>query len=196
MKTARRGYTQEPYVCQKDWPEDCFVQCGDNGMVLKATGFEATMTSENFKELGENIAENYAYTTAFFEAFPNNPNTFIRGEGKSVEEAEESAWKKFRKYADCEEHEFEKRNYRNGAGFCKKCNMFKSRAFEPWEPCVVCGKKTFYHQVDDNSMMCKEHYYQLPYEELDKMTKYCYTEEEWKVEAKLEEARGYNESRD
>ncbi len=63
MKIARKSFG-EAYVCKYEWPEDCFVQCGDNGIVC---GKES-------------------YTTAFFEAFPESPKTFLRGEGAFVEE--------------------------------------------------------------------------------------------------------------
>ena len=72
-KPAQAGsYTP---VCA--WPEDCLVQWGDRGLVLRRE-----------KSGG-------SYTTAFFEAFPNNPQTFIRGEGVCIEEAERLAFKQF-----------------------------------------------------------------------------------------------------
>lgn len=98
-------------VCS--WPEDCFIQWGGQGLVFR-----------HEKEGG-------CYTTAFFEAFPNDPKTFIRGEGASIEEAEKSAFKQFEHFRACPGHEFERRNYTNGAGFCKHCGLFKSDAFEP-----------------------------------------------------------------
>ena len=58
---------KEPYVLKCDWPEDCFVQGGTSGLVLKGKS---------------------TYKTAFFEAFPKNPDCFVRGEGESLEEAE------------------------------------------------------------------------------------------------------------
>lgn len=101
-------------VC--DWPEDCYVQWGGQGVVLAK------------KESGG------CYYTAFFEAFPKNPKTFIRGEGATVAEAEQSAFQKFKRYLACPGHEFERRGYTNGAGFCKHCSLFKSNAFEPIPP--------------------------------------------------------------
>ena len=94
------------------------------------------------------------YTTAFFEAFP--VDTFIRGEGKTIEEAEQSCWNKYQRISSCKGHEFEKRGYTNGAGFCKHCNMFKSKAFEPWEKCVSCGEKTFYSQDINDNWYCEK----------------------------------------
>ena len=192
MKKARRGFAQEPYDCQYEWADDCFVQCGGSGIVLNG-GLEKTLGSKTVGEIVDNLKENYSYTTAFFEAFPRNPDTFIRGEGATIEEAETKAWNAFMKFSACEHPEFEKRKFRNGAGFCVKCGMFKSKAFKPWEKCVVCKKPTFYHQVDENTVMCKKDFYNLPYEQIGTL-KYLYDEEEWikhTEEAKLN--NDYNE---
>lgn len=75
MKLASRT-GEEPFKCRYNWPEDCYVQCGEFGVV---------------------ISDNGNYETAFFEAFPKQPKTFIRGEGKSIEEAETQAWREFQK---------------------------------------------------------------------------------------------------
>ena len=130
------------YPCRHPWADDCFVQGGDSGIV--------------FVDNGE------PYTTAFFEAFPRNPNTFLRGEGKTVEEAETAAWAKFQKYQACPGHEFEKRGYTNGAGFCKHCNMFGSNVFPPWEKCVICGDLTYYTVSKTNDWYCENHKEQNP----------------------------------
>lgn len=132
MKIAR-GAPKEPYECKYDWAEDCFVQCGGDGIVF---------TDQTINDAFENPVETMGvilgmeekpkhYKTAFFEAFPRSPNTFIRGEGVTIEDAEKQAWKKFQKYSKCPKHEYEKRGYTNGAGFCKHCNMFGSKVFEP-----------------------------------------------------------------
>ena len=126
----------KPYECKKEWDEDCFVQCGETGLVLSKKG---------------------NYITMFFEAFPKNPKTFIRGEGKTLEEAEDSAWKQFIKYKQCTNHEFERRDYRNGSGICKHCGLFQSNIFEPLEKCCVCGKPTYYTQDKNGKWYCKEH---------------------------------------
>ena len=119
------------------WPDDCVVQWGSNGIVFSRK-------------------DGNHYKTAFFEAFPHNPATFIRGEGATIAEAEASAFRKFERYQACSSHEFEKRGYRNGAGFCKHCDLFESKAFEPWELCVSCGKPTFWH-IDGDKVYCEEH---------------------------------------
>lgn len=126
----------EDYDCQQPWPEDCFVQAGEKGIVFTPKG---------------------TYETSFFEAFPKYPETFIRGEGKTIKEAEEKAWKKYKKYLDCPKHEYERRSYRNGAGFCKHCNMFASNVFEPLTRCVKCDIPTFWSSDKNDNFYCKEH---------------------------------------
>ena len=95
------------------WPDDCYVQWGSVGVVLREAEYGGS------------------YWTAFFESFPTDPKTFIRGEGETVQVAEAKAYQAFQRYRACNGHEFERRNYTNGAGFCKHCGLFKSQAFEP-----------------------------------------------------------------
>lgn len=76
-----RGAKHKP-VCA--WPENCYVQWGDSGIVF--TGG---------KGISEDINILSSYVTAFFEAFPRDPDTFIRGEGTTIEEAERKAFAKF-----------------------------------------------------------------------------------------------------
>lgn len=109
------------------WPADCeLIQGGKSGLVLSRTGNH--------------------YTTAFVEAFPRSPATFIRGEGADLIEAEDAAWAKWQKTQACPsapDHEFETRGYDNGAGFCKHCNLFASEVFDLkaiGSVCVVCGE--------------------------------------------------------
>lgn len=96
------------------WPEDVFLQGGAHGVVM---GKEA------------------AYATAFVEAFPTNPSTFIRGEGATVAGAETAAWEQYRRYMECatapEHGPWEKRGYTNGGGFCGTCGLFQSDRFTP-----------------------------------------------------------------
>ena len=126
------------YTCQHEWPEDCFVQAGDQGVV--------------FTEKGSG-----SYRTAFFEAFPKEPATFIRGEGETVSAAEESAWKQYQELTACPGHEFERRDYPNGAGFCKHCNLFKSDAFEPPTLCAICGVPSYFTFDVDGLEYCEQH---------------------------------------
>jgi len=88
--------------------------------------------------------------------FLNNPKTFIRGEGATINDAENKAWEQFNKIINCECHEFERRDYDNGAGFCKNCGLFKSDAFEPTTKCKFCLNTTYYMRLTDNEMCCEE----------------------------------------
>lgn len=110
---ARQSFDPSvPATCQ--WPPDCFIQCGDSGVVLDTKG-------------GDN------YRTAFWEAFPRNPDTFLRGEGATVQEAEEKCFADYQRILACPSHEFERGKYENGAGICKHCRLFLSNVFEPTE---------------------------------------------------------------
>ena len=126
---------------QHPWPDDCFVQGGASGIVFSRAG---------------------NYTTAFFEAFPRNPNTFLRGEGTTVEDAEDNAWAKHQQYLSCQsptgDHEYETRGYKNGAGFCKHCDMFASKVFnlaDIGSVCFICGTD-YYDEVGDR-LVCRKH---------------------------------------
>lgn len=145
-KIARNSFGED-YNCKYDWDEDCFVQCGDEGLVLGK--------KEN-------------YFTAFFEAFPKDPQTFIRGEGASIEEAEKQAWEQLQRFKKCTNHEFERRGYTNGVGFCKHCGLFKSKAFEPTTLCKVCNKPTCHTTDINDNYYCEEHKDLIPDELLSK----------------------------
>lgn len=145
MKLARKGFKGE-YECKKEWDDDCFVQCGDSGVVISKDG---------------------NYKTAFFEAFPTNPKTFIRGEGETIEEAEEKAWELLQRYKSCNKHEFERRGYTNGAGFCKHCDLFVSNYFKPSTTCKICGKPTYWISNKNKEWYCKEHADLMPYDEMN-----------------------------
>lgn len=177
MKQARKSFGP-PYDCKFEWPEDCFVQCGEKGIVLSG-GLEKVFASDSIPELADNLESNYSYTTAFFEAFPNNPNTFIRGEGKTVEEAELRTWEKYLSYQACAGHEFEAGKYDNGAGICKHCKMFGSKAIPAYDPCFKCGTPTWYSKDNQNRRICGECYYTQEHEDLDKAMHYLYTKESW-----------------
>jgi hypothetical protein len=99
-----------PATCE--WPHDCFIQCGDSGVVLSKEG---------------------SYRTAFWEAFPRNPDTFLRGEGATIQEAEQKCFEHYQRILACPTHEFERGKYESGAGICKHCNLFLSNVFEPTE---------------------------------------------------------------
>ncbi|KQO98779.1 hypothetical protein ASF30_12005 [Leifsonia sp. Leaf264] len=98
-----------------------------------------------------------AYNTAFVEAFPEG--TFIRGEGATIEEAEDAAWAKYQQYVSCPTHEWEPRGYVNGAGFCKHCNQFGSKVFTPEQlglHCHVCGIPTYWSSAG-GKFFCPDH---------------------------------------
>ncbi|EOU1990218.1 hypothetical protein [Clostridium perfringens] len=109
------------------------------------------------------------YETAFFEVYPKDPDTFIRGQGKTINEAEEEAWKQYEKIINCHKHEFERRGYENGLGFCKHCGLLKSKAFKPSHNCVICNKATYYKTDKNGNYYCKNHADLIP---LDDMRSY------------------------
>lgn len=97
------------------WPDDVGVQGGKNGLVF------VRGTTET-------------YRTAFVEASPGG--TFLRGEGATVQEAEDACWAKYQTFLSCdgtgEPHgPFEPRHYDNGAGFCTRCGAWFTGVCEP-----------------------------------------------------------------
>jgi len=129
------------YQCVFEWPEECSVQCGERGIVISPNG---------------------NYRTAFFEAFPKDPRTFIRGQGETIELAERAAWDKYQRIMSCGNHEFERRGYKNGSGFCKYCDLFKSNVFEPSEHCVVCNQPTYWVSDINGKYYCETHENKMP----------------------------------
>jgi len=130
----------DDYPCQYEWPLDCYIQCGDSGIVL---GDEP-------------------YYTAFFEAFPKNPSTFLRGEGATVSEAEENTWIKLQRILNCKKHDFKKQED-GKTGLCNHCNLRLSNYFLPDNKCKVCNKEHVYNKsyaIDskDSDDLCMQHY--------------------------------------
>jgi len=145
-KLARRTFNN-PYTCLKDWPEECGVQAGDDGLVIGG--------------------EEGAYTTAFFEAFPtcNGVGTFIRGEGATVEEAEAKAFEKFEKANAClHDKGWDRKGYTNGGAFCNGCGMFSGKVLEPTTRCVVCETPCNWTSDKEGNPYCKEHAHLIPQE--------------------------------
>jgi len=106
------------YQISCTWPKACRVQWGAGGIVFSRSG---------------------NYRTAFFEAFPNDgAGGFIRGEGETIEAAEQSAFSQWKKQAQCDAqggHAWSRtrrlkdgktRTYSNGGCFCTKCGAFKT----------------------------------------------------------------------
>ena len=105
------------HIAQHPWPDNVFVQGGEHGVVF----------SRNREP----------YQTAFVEAFP--AGTFLRGEGASITEAEDRCWKQYQQYLNCDgklkwgqwHGPYERRQYRNGAGFCTRCGIWMNRVLPP-----------------------------------------------------------------
>jgi hypothetical protein len=98
------------YLARHPWPDGVLVQGGDRGVVFSR--------------------DRDPYSTAFVEAFPGQ--TFIRGEGSDLAEAEDAAWARYLVWRDCDgsggwHGPYERRQYRNGAGFCTRCGIWMSR---------------------------------------------------------------------
>lgn len=134
-KRSILDFDEPPYALVHAWPEDCLVQCGGKGIVLTTAG---------------------SYRTAFFEAFPRDPDTFLRGEGATIAEAEANAWAKFERIRGCAGHEFERGRYRNGAGICRHCKLFARGVFEPLETCSTCSSPTYWAN-HGGRWFCKDH---------------------------------------
>lgn len=132
---------KEGWLPQQAWPEDCTVQWGTAGIVFSQDGI---------------------YRTAFFEAFPKEPKTFIRGEGVDIIEAELDAYIQYRLYLNCPKHSYVRKGYKNGAGFCEHCGLFVSKCFEPLTNCKICNIPTDYSTDKENSFYCEEHYKFIP----------------------------------
>lgn len=154
--------TGKPWLCLQPWPEDCGVQCGDSGIVLPRGSFEKVMSPKTpprdaLAALAEAAADEETYTTAFFEAFPKSPSCFIRGEGKTIEEAEAQAFKKFAGILGCPGHEFEPRGRRDGYGYCKHCTLSMSGVLPILNKCCKCKEPTNFTSDDKGRFYCKRH---------------------------------------
>lgn len=124
------------YTCKYDWPTECFVQCGGKGVV---------MGNQHRK----------GYVTAFFEAFPFN--NFIRGEGETIDLAEDAAWKKYQVMANCTEHSFKKSESRQRDAVCECCGLSIRDYYPPEKECSCCGKSNVSLSIY-NQYFCLEHF--------------------------------------
>jgi hypothetical protein len=121
MPTIASHHLNDPWRPVQAWPDACYVQWGGDGVVL-----------------GRN-----SYRTAFFEAFPKDGSAgFIRGEGATVTEAEQSAFRQWSAAARCQasgghlwsrtrrdkskEGVVRPHTYTNGGCFCLKCHAFQT----------------------------------------------------------------------
>lgn len=101
-------YRSEGHTPSRDWPEDCKVQWGGSGLVIKQDGG--------------------AYGTAFFEAFPAQGG-FFRGEGEDLATAEADCLEKYLRFTRCD-HLWGRGKYTNGGAICRRCGAFMTR-FHP-----------------------------------------------------------------
>ncbi|RWX78250.1 hypothetical protein EPK99_06335 [Neorhizobium lilium] len=131
MKIAsQHAWKDSEYAPRHEWPGDTLVQWGGNGLVL-----------------GKDC-----YTTAFFEAFPDKKITagggFIRGEGKTIEEAEADAFAQFQKESSCR-HLWGREHYTNGGQLCRHCRAFRGGVVKE---VVILGRHrkpvAWYHAYD------------------------------------------------
>jgi len=148
LKVIKEGMGSLKYVTKYKWPEKTHLQFGTSGLV---------------------IGKENSYTTAFFEAFPDVDGfgTFIRGEGRTPDEAETSSWEKYQKYLNCKEHSFS-RNFRgkhrtDGFAICEHCGLKGSNILEPETKCEICDQKT--SNKFKNKYLCIKHEIELPFKE-------------------------------
>jgi hypothetical protein len=108
---SHHAWKDKEYQPRHEWPGDTLVQWGGHGLVLSKS----------------------SYTTAFFEAFPDKKITdrggFIRGEGKTIEEAEDDAFAKFTKESSCQ-HLWGREHYRNSGQLCRHCRAFRCKTLK------------------------------------------------------------------
>lgn len=127
-KIAKSTINNIEHPCVHDWPETCYVQCGKKNS-----------------------------TEFFFEAFPKDPNTFIRTVAQTVEEAESKAWRFYQNTLDCKEHTFERYRANTDHAECSQCKLFLSHYFPPLKSCVVCQKPHATLEFEKKTY-CIEHY--------------------------------------
>lgn len=106
----------DPYRPKRPWPDNVMVQWGGQGLVMDI----------------------HPYSTAFFEAFPDTGSGaggFIRGEGKTLEAAEDDAFAQFSRENSCN-HLWGREHYTNGGQLCRHCRAFRIGA----KPVVSLGE--------------------------------------------------------
>jgi hypothetical protein len=167
-RLARNSDEEKPYVCAFEWPHNCYVQCGGSGIVLERG---APSLEEVFCDVAkaENVIARQVphRITAFFEAFPQSPGTFLRGEGTTVQEAEEKCWKRYQRILACAHHEYERRDRVDGYCFCKHCGL-SGMFLPPLHPCAGCQATQYkVWSVDKNeATYCQNCFEKLPEEML------------------------------
>jgi hypothetical protein len=147
------GKPKSFYETKLNWDKDLTMQCGEKGIVAS-------------------LSQNKSYITAFFEVFPKSPKIVIRGEGKTLEEAELEAWNKFEKISNCIHSYVKSKNTRDA--FCEKCKITVSKYFAPESKCFICGKEHSDFIAYDHNYYCRSHY-------LDKESFILYENEKLKI---------------
>lgn len=150
----RAGFgEQHTHEAKHPWPAETVVSAG-TGVVFRRKPKEG---------------EDRSYNTLFMEVYPPGA-AFIRGEGDSPEACEDAAWAKYQVALNCSDgsgsHDWEPRDYHNGAGFCSRCNTFGSEVFtaeQLGQHCKICGIGTtfdWHKNADTGSteFLCEEHY--------------------------------------
>lgn len=133
----------DKYTCRYDWPDNIALQCGKDGIAMRS--------------------DRKIYHTSFFGAFPKEPRTFIRGEGKTIRLAEKDAWDKYQKIVNCKEHDFDRMGFTTGIVICRKCGLASFSA-EPLTSCCICGNKTAYSYDIDGNWYCENDVREKPLE--------------------------------
>jgi hypothetical protein len=127
----------DPCDAKHAWPEECYLQGGRSGIVFEKGSIERIETDPSGL-LADTIAAAADiptapkhYRTAFVEAFPKVSGyaTFIRGEGKTVEDAEDDCWRQYERMVACPKHEFERRGS-GSYGICVHCRLGSTEAFQ------------------------------------------------------------------
>ncbi|MFB7919526.1 hypothetical protein [Streptomyces sp. NPDC056061] len=141
------------HVAQYPWPDETGVSAGA-GVVFRRD---------------PKPGEAASYTTLFMEVYPPGA-AFIRGEGTTPQECEDNAWTQYQLALNCTNgsscHDWEARGYRNGVGFCSRCDTFGSRVFsgeQLGQFCRVCNVGTTYYWEQDETtgecaFLCEDHY--------------------------------------
>ena len=117
---------RDPYKPSSAWPRDCEVQWGDD-------------ISGRFR---------------FFEAFPATGG-FFRGEGDNLAAAEAACWLKYERAATCPEHQWDRRDRRDGCAYCRLCGFFGSRVLEPLDRCCQCDAPTGWTHDNQDRPWCE-----------------------------------------
>lgn len=106
------------------WPEDCYVQWGDDPTKRPA-------------DAGDRAA------STFFEAFPTG--TYLRGQGATLRAAEDRAWAQHQRELACPGHVWSpigggQPERLDGFGWCTLCRRAEDGVLPVRTVCEVCGQ--------------------------------------------------------